>query len=166
VPEGAPAWAPDGTLTVGGIVDGVPRLFSVAVDGGRAVRLVGEHSRDPVWSPDGTFVVYSGADVGTTFPLRAVAPDGSPRPLPPIVLTRGARRLVFLPGAPRTLVVLRGEITHKNVLSIDLDTGREEQMTELPSGFDVRDFDISSDGGSLVFEQFQERSEIALIDRR
>src|SRR5580700_6074791 len=29
----------------------------------------------PVWSPDGRFLVYSGADVGMTFPLRAAAPD-------------------------------------------------------------------------------------------
>src|SRR5450631_176408 len=42
--------------------------------------MVSEYSTDPVWSPDGRFLVYSGADVGTTFPLLALSaasPDGT-----------------------------------------------------------------------------------------
>ena len=32
-----------------------------------------EHSSDPTWSPDGSILLFSGADVGTTFKLHAVA---------------------------------------------------------------------------------------------
>jgi hypothetical protein len=64
-------------------------------------------------SPDGRFFVYSGPDVGTTFPLRAAAADGSPYPFPSLILTRGARRIAFLREA-HALVILRGEIEHKN----------------------------------------------------
>jgi len=165
-PEGDPAWTPDGrSLTIAALVDGVPRLFSVHVDTGHAVRFVDEHSVDPVWSPDGTFVVFSGADVGTTFPLRAAASDGTPHRLPSIKqLTRGGRRLVFLPGQ-RTLVVLRGEISHKNLWAIDVETGAERQLTDFPQDFDIRDFDVSPDGTELVIEQVQERSEIVLFER-
>src|SRR4029434_3626728 len=70
-PQGAPAWAPDGrSLTVAAIVDGAPSLFRVPVDGSSPVRLARDHSVDPAWSPDGGIVVFSGVDVGTTFPLK------------------------------------------------------------------------------------------------
>jgi Tol biopolymer transport system component len=165
VPDGDPAWAPDGrSLTIAALERGGSRVFSVDVETGRAVRLVDEHSTDPVWSPDGRFLIYSGADVGTTFPLHAAAPDGTPQRLPPMgQFTRGARRMVFLPGQ-RTLLVLRGEIRHKNLWTIDLDTGAERQLTEFPQDFDVSDFDVSPDGTELVVEQAQERSEIVLFD--
>lgn len=48
---------------------------------------------------------------------------------------------------------------------MEVDTGEERQVTDLPSDFDVRDFDISPDGGELVLEQVQEHSDILLIER-
>ena len=86
--QGAPAWAPDGqSITVAAVVDGAPRLFSVPLDGRRADAASStEHSVDPVWSPDGDLVVYSGPDIGTTFPVKAVTADGAP-PLPKLTLT-------------------------------------------------------------------------------
>ncbi len=39
--------------------------------------------------------------------------------LPPLTLTRGARHIAFLPGG-RALVLLRGEIQHKNLWLINL----------------------------------------------
>jgi Tol biopolymer transport system component len=163
---GAPAWTPDGgAVTVAAVVDGAPRLFSVPLDGRAPSQLVAEHALDPVWSPSGDLLVFSGADVGTTFPVRAVNADASPSPLPELRLTRGGRHLAFLPGT-RTLVVLRGEIHHKDLWAIDLATGAERRLTELPPDFDVRDFDVSSDGRELVLERVQEHSDIALIERR
>jgi hypothetical protein len=41
-------------------------------------------------------------------------------------------------------VFLRGEIQHKNLWLIDLDSGYERQLTNLTSDFDIRDFDIAS----------------------
>jgi hypothetical protein len=58
-------------------------------------------------------VVFTGADVGTTFPLRAARSDGSPHEVPALTLTREARHLAFMPQGG-SLVLLRGEIRHKN----------------------------------------------------
>jgi dipeptidyl aminopeptidase/acylaminoacyl peptidase len=80
-----------------------------------------------------------------------------------LTLTRGARHLVFMPGG-RALVFLRGEIQHKDLWLIDLETGAERQLTNLPSDFDISDFDISPDGREVVVEREQERSDEVLID--
>jgi Tol biopolymer transport system component len=162
-PEGDAAWAIDGTSLIVAAADG-SRLFRVALDTGAASPLAAEYSVDPAVSPDGGLIVYSGADVGTTFPLKAVTPQGAAAPLPPVTLSRGARRLVFLPGT-RMLVVLRGGISHKNLWTIDLASGRERQVTDFAPGFEISDFDVSPDGREAVVEQRQERSEIVLIER-
>jgi Tol biopolymer transport system component len=162
--QGVPAWTPDGqSITVAAVADGVPRLFNVPIDGRPPAPLVQEYSVDPVWSPAGDVVVFSGADIGTTFDVKAVKADGSAYRLPTLTLTRGARHLSFMPGR-RSLVVLRGEIRHKNLWLIDLETGAEQQLTEFAPDFAVRDFDISPDGRDIVLEQVQEHSDIVLLE--
>ena len=64
----------------------------------------------------------------------------------------------------RALVFLRGEIQHKNLWLIDLDSGYERQLNNLTSDFDIRDFDISPDGREVVLEREQERSDVVLLD--
>jgi dipeptidyl aminopeptidase/acylaminoacyl peptidase len=87
--RGAPAWSPDGrTVAIGVNEHGEPHLFKIPLDGGTPVPLVKEYSTDPAWSPDGEFLVYSGADVGTTFSVKAITADGAPRQLPKILLSR------------------------------------------------------------------------------
>lgn len=162
--RGGVAWAPDGESIVSGANrDGAPYLFRFPASGEPPVLLVGEYSLNPVWSPDGRFLVYAGPDVGTTFPLRAATSDGRAYSLPSLILTRGAR-VRFVSG-PNTLVVLRGEIDHKDFWLIDLATGTERQLTNLPRDSIVRDFDVSADGGEIVFDRVQESSDIVLIDR-
>jgi Tol biopolymer transport system component/DNA-binding winged helix-turn-helix (wHTH) protein len=162
--QGAPAWAPDGqSITSAAIDHGVPHLFRILLDGHPPIAFVQEYSVDPAWAPNGGFIVYSGPDIGTTFSVKAVKPDAALHPLPPLTLTRGARHLAFLPGG-KTLVVLRGDIQHKNLWLIDLETGAERQLTNLPPTFDIRDFDISQDGRELVLERLQERSDVVLLD--
>ena len=162
--QGAPVWAPDGqSLTVAAAATGGPRLFTVPLDGRAPAPFVGEYSLDPTWSPKGEFVVFSGADIGTTFPVKAVKADASAYQLPTITLTRGARHLAFMPGG-RALVMLRGEIGHKNLWQIDLDTGAEHQLTDLAPDFNVRDFDISPDGREIVLEQVNEQSDVVLLE--
>jgi len=162
--QGAPTWAPDGqSITTAAADHGIPHLYRVPVDGGRPAIFVQEYSVDPAWAPDGRFVVYSGPDIGTTFSVKAVTASAVPHPLPVLTLTRGARRLAFLPGG-RALVLLRGEIQHKNLWLIDLETGTERQLTNLAPDFDIRDFDISSDGRDIVLERVQEHSEVVLLD--
>jgi Tol biopolymer transport system component len=163
--QGNPAWAPDGQSVVSAVVrDGEPRLTRIFLNGDSPLPLVSEYSIDPIWSPDGRFVVYSGADVGTTFPLRAAAADGRPYPLPSVMLTRGARRVAFFRD-PQALVILGGEIGHKNFSLLDLRTGAERILAELPADFVIRDFDISAAGSDIVFDRVQVNSDLALIER-
>jgi Tol biopolymer transport system component len=162
--EGSPAWTPDGQAITSAASDhGVPHLFRVPVNGATPALFVREYSVDPAWAPDGRFVVYSGPDIGTTFSVKAVTAETAAHPLPALTLTRGARHLAFLPGG-RALVVLRGEIQHKNLWLVDLETGAERQLTSLLPGFDIRDFDISPDGREVVLERVQESSDVMLLD--
>lgn len=162
--EGAPSWTPDGrAVTVAVVTEEGPRLRTVPLDGSPPASLVSEYSVDPTWSPDGELLVYSGSDIGTTFEVKALKTDGSPLAMPRLTLTRGARHLSFLPGQ-RSLVVLRGELQHKDLWRIDLATGAEQPMTELPQDFVVRDFDVSPDGGEIVLEQVVQHSDIVLLE--
>jgi Tol biopolymer transport system component len=162
--QGSLAWAPDGqSITSAADDHGAARLFRVPLDGRSPTLFVHEYSVDPTWAPDGRFVVYSGADIGTTFSLKAATAEAAAHPLPALTLTRGARHLAFLPGG-RALVFLRGEIQHKNLWLIDLDSGAQRQLTNLRSDFDIRDFDISPDGRDVVLEREQERSDVVLLD--
>ena len=162
--QGGPAWAPDGqSITVAAVVDRVPRLFNVPVGGRSPARLIEEYSLDPAWSPDGKMILYSGPDIGTTFPVKAANADGSAYALPDLTLTRGARHLTFT-GGRRSIVALRGEIRYKNLWLIDLETGAERQLTNFPSDFHVRDFDVSADGRQIVLEQIEDHSDIILIE--
>ncbi len=107
--RGNPAWTPDGlAITVAAVVEGTPRLFTVPLDGAAPRPFLAEQSVDPVWSPDGDLVAFSGADVGTTFPVKAVRADASPYHLPAMTLTRGARHFTFTPRQRRSILVLRG----------------------------------------------------------
>jgi Tol biopolymer transport system component len=162
--QGAPAWAPDEQSITSAAVDhGVPHLFRIPVDGRSPASLVREYSVDPAWAPDNSFIAYSGPDIGTTFSVKALAVEAEQHPLRALTLTRGARHLAFLRGG-RSLAVLRGEIQHKNLWLIDLKTGAEQQLTDLPSDFDIRDFDISPDGHEVVLERVQERSDVVMLD--
>jgi dipeptidyl aminopeptidase/acylaminoacyl peptidase len=61
-------------------------------------------------------------------------------------------------------VFLRGEIQHKNLWLLDLQTGAERQLTNVAPDFNIRDFDISPDGHEVVFERMQEHSDVTLLD--
>jgi hypothetical protein len=81
------------------------------------------------------------------------------------MLTRGARRVAFLKNR-QALVLLRGDIGHKNLWLVDLQSGAERVLSELPRDFVIQDFDVAADGSEVVFDRVQENSELALIERR
>lgn len=161
--RGAPAWSPDGNWIATAAMHGsAPRLVKVPVDGGPPVNLGDDYALDPVWSPNGAFIVYSGADVGTNFTVIAVRADGTSYELPkPLVLSRGSRRFDFL--GDHGLVFLRGTLTYKEFWVVDLESGSERQLTALGRGPMIHDFDVADDGRDIVFDRMRDESDIVLI---
>lgn len=158
------AWAPDGQSLVAAVVqDGEPRLTRISLRGESILPLVSEYSLDPVWSPDGRFLVYYGADVGTSFPVRAAAADGRPYPMAPLMLPRGSR--VAFAHDPQTLLVLRVDPNQMTLVQVDVHTGLQRTAFELPSDFVVRDFDVTPDGQEIVLDRVEDNSDVALIER-
>lgn len=163
--HGTPAWSPgDASLTVAVVVDGAPRLLQVPLDGTEPTTIVAEHATAPAWSPDGGLLFYSGADIGTTFELKSRRRDSGAPAVPSLTLSRGSRHLAFI-GGGRSLVVLRGDIGHKDLWTVDLATGAERRLTTFPPDFVVQDFAVSPDGRTIVLERLQEHSDIVLIQR-
>jgi Tol biopolymer transport system component len=159
------AWAPDSQSIVGAIVSaGEPRIARIFLDATPPQLIVPDYSVDPVWSPDGKYFVYSGAQVATIFPLRASAPDGRPYNMPGLILTIGARRVAFARNSG-SLVFLRGGIDRKDFWQLNPQTGTEHQLTDLPASFVIGDFDVSPDGAEIVFDRVQESSSVVLIER-
>jgi Tol biopolymer transport system component len=162
--QGSPAWTSDGQWITSAANDrGVPHLYRVPAGGGSPLMFLEKYSLDPAWPTGDGFVLYSSPDVGTTFSINRAAPDGTQLGMPALRLTRGARHLVLLRDG-HSLVILRGEIQHKNLWLVDLKTGAERQLTDFPLDFDVRDFDISPDAQEVVLERVQERSDVVLLD--
>ena len=71
--RGTASWSPDGkwVVTAGSDRDGAG-LFKLPADGGPPVRIAKGPFLDPVWSPRGDLIVYSGTQVFTLTPLLAV----------------------------------------------------------------------------------------------
>jgi Tol biopolymer transport system component len=121
------------------------------------------HALNPLWSSDGSILVYSDADVGPSFALKAVHANGSPLVMDDIMLPRGSRRVSFIPGR-KALVVLMGEMRHANFWLLDLENGARRQLTAFGREFSIRDFDVSPDGREIVFDRRLDNSDIALIE--
>ena len=79
-----------------------------------------------------------------------------------MTLSRGARRLAFL--GEDTLIMMKGNVSHKDFWYLDLKTGHERQLTNLGLGFTMGDFDISPDGREIIFDRVREESDIVLFD--
>ena len=96
--DGSPFWNSDGKAIIATAIDrGIPHVYRIFLDGRAPAVFVSEYSLNPAAAPDGSLVVYSGPDIGTTFSVKAVTSDAAPHPLPPLRLTRGARHVAFLP---------------------------------------------------------------------
>lgn len=163
--HGSPTWAHDGqSIAVSALEEGEPRIFKLPLDGRAPVQLVHHYATEPNWSPTGAFLVYAGPQVGVNFDVRAVTADGKPRVLPQLTLTRGAERMAILRDG-EAMVVLRGEIGNRNLVVFDLESGVERKLTSFGPDVTAGDFDVSSDGGEIVFERRAESADILMIER-
>src|SRR5439155_7208286 len=100
-------------IAVAAIQQDGSRLFKVPIDGGQPVRITQGVADSPVWSPDGSLIVYAEPVASSTYPIRAVTPEGTPRPLPDLVALRGGDRYRFLPNS-KAIVLLLGDIRRQD----------------------------------------------------
>jgi serine/threonine protein kinase/WD40 repeat protein len=162
--RGSMSWSPDGKWIAVGAMEGPGvRVFKVPADGGRPVRLVDSVSSNPVWSPDGKVVLYSGTARGRSVPLKAVTPDGQPVPLPPLLVDRVSDSYRFLPHG-RQLVAKLGGFRRQDFWLFDVTTGQRRQLTRLRPGESIHRFDVSPDGRRILFERVRENADVVLIE--
>jgi Tol biopolymer transport system component/DNA-binding winged helix-turn-helix (wHTH) protein len=163
--RGTAAWSHDGLwLAAGGIDAQGAGLFKIPVAGGTPVRLA-DTGFNPVWSPSGDLIVYSGSDVGGNQPLHAVTADGDPVELPAIQIRAGGERFRFLPGG-QALIYMQGGFYLQDFWRLDLATLQTRRLTQLSKQDAMRTFDIAPDGQRIVFDRLRQNSDIVLIDLR
>jgi len=162
---GAASWSPDGKWIVAGGVDGKGQgLFKISLEGGEPKRLANGVATNPVWSPDGSVIVYTGPVVGITGPLLMVRSDGTPTQAPAIRVRVFSERYRFVPGRQELVyvpTVVQGAAEHFWLL--DLATMKSRQLSNFDSRL-TRTFDIMPDGKQIVFDRLRENSDIVLID--
>jgi Tol biopolymer transport system component len=162
--QGTSCWSPDGKwIVTGGSGASGPGLFKIPLEGGPAVRVVAGPALNPVWSPDGSLIVYAGTNVRTFAPLLAVRPDGTSVALPQINLRRLGERVRFLPDG-KSLVYMQGLLASQDFWLLDLASMKSRPLTRLQNRATMRTFDITSDGKQIVFDRLRENSHVVMID--
>ena len=157
-------WSPDGKwIVAGGIDDRGPGLFKIPLDHSTPVRLIAGTANDPVWSPSGDLIVYSGANVSVDAPLLAIRPDGTKVELPPIRLRVEGKRYRFVPNG-LALVYAQGPFPAQDFWLLDLATKKSRQLSRLTNSAATQSFDVTADGRQIVFDRVRENSDIVLID--
>ena len=163
--RGTASWSPDGKWIV---VAGSDRkglgLFKLPVDGSSPIRIATGPYLDPVWSPHGDLIVYSGPQLFTLAPLLAVHPDGTPVKLPEIKVQREGERARFLPDGTSLVYMLGNTLAEQDFWLLDLSSMRQRRLTRLSSSAVMRTFDITRDGSQIVFDRLTEDSDVFLID--
>jgi TolB protein len=139
--QGTGCWSPDGKWIVTGGSDATgPGLFNIPLAGGSPVRLAAGPALNPVWSPDGSLIVYAGTNVRTFAPLLAVHPDGTSVELPKINLRRSGERVRFLPDG-KSLIYMQGLLASQDFWLLDLGSMKSRPLTRLQNRATMRTFD-------------------------
>jgi Tol biopolymer transport system component len=164
VAQGSSCWSPDGKWIVTGGSDATGAgLFKIPLDGGSPVRLASGPALNPVWSPDGSLIVYTGTNVSTFAPLLAVHPDGSRVELPHISLRRLGEHVRFSPDG-KSLIYMQGLLASQDFWLLDLASMKSRPLTKLQNRAAMRTFDVTSDGKQIVFDRLRENSQVVMID--
>jgi len=166
--RGASSWSPDDEwIVIGGEDEDGPGLFKIPVRNPEAsvVRLAQGEALNPVWSPRGDLIAYTGVQVNAGMSIRGVDPDGRSVSLGDIqvMVMRGGERYRFLPDGSG-LVCMQGLNTVQDFLLLDLATMKRRVLADLKDTATMRTFDVSPDGTSIVFDREWPNSDIVLIE--
>ena len=162
--RGSVCWSPDGKwIIAGGIDDRGPGLFKIPLDHGAPVRLIAGAAHDPVWSPSGDLIVYTGANVSVDAPLLAIRADGTTVELPAIRLRVEGKRYRFVPNG-LALVYAQGRFPAQDFWLLDLATKKSRQLSRFKNSAATQSFDVTADGKQIVFDRVRDNSDIVLID--
>jgi len=160
----AASWSPDGNwIVAGGIDDKGQGLFKIPVDGEATRRIANGTASNPVWSPDGSIIVYTGPVVGLFGPLLMVREDGTSVDAPAIQVRVGGERYRFVPGKQQLVYLLGSQILRENFMLLDLSAKTNRQLSNFDNRL-TRTFDITPDGKQIVFDRLRENSDIVLIE--
>ncbi|PYR92372.1 MAG: hypothetical protein DMF84_12680 [Acidobacteria bacterium] len=162
--RGSVCWSPDSKwIIAGGIDDRGPGLFKIPLNHGTPVRLIAGTARDPVWSPSGDLIVYTGANVSVDAPLLAIRADGTNVELPVIRLRVEGNRYRFVPNG-LALVYAQGPFPAQDFWLLDMATKKSRQLSHFNNSAATQSFDVTADGKQIVFDRVRENSDIVLID--
>jgi serine/threonine protein kinase/Tol biopolymer transport system component len=162
--QGSSCWSPDAKwIVTGGSDASGPGLFKIPLEGGSPVRLLSGSALNPVWSPDGSLIVYAGTNVSTFAPLLAVRPDGSNVELPHISLRRLGEHVRFSPDG-KSLIYMQGLLASQDFWQLDLASMKSRPLTRLQNRAAMRTFDVTVDGKQIVFDRLRENSQVVMID--
>jgi Tol biopolymer transport system component len=164
VAQGSSCWSPDGKWIVTGGSDATGLgLFKIPLGGGSPVRLASGPALNPVWSPEGSLIVYAGTNVSTFAPLLAVRPDGTSVELPHISLRRLGEHVRFSPDG-KSLIYMQGLLASQDFWLLDLASMKSRPLTRLQNRATMRTFDVTSDGKQIVFDRLRENSQVVMIE--
>jgi Tol biopolymer transport system component len=150
----------DQWLIMGGSDERGPGLFKLSVDGQSVVRLSDGPATNPVRSPDGGLILYTGPFVAGRAPLQGMRRDGTPVRLPTMTVRQGAYR--FLPDGSG--VVYLPDLQSRDFWLLDLASGSRRQLTRFTDRRRLETFDITPDGRRIVFDRQDENWDVVLID--
>jgi Tol biopolymer transport system component len=164
--EGSADWSPDGRWIVTGGNDGKGiGLFKIPTGGGSPVRLTKTIGRNPVWSPNGSVIAYSGPNVFTLEPILLIHPDGTEVRVPEIRTHRDGERLRFMPDGRSLIFMKASEATPwQDFWLLNLTNMQTRRLSELRDRAAMRTFDVTADGKQIIFDRERENSAVVLID--